>query len=77
MDKLIDAVEEEKAWQAYEEAQALQQADTAVLCKTLYDRGVPLKNIFGHYYAFEEQANGRTIDIEDMLLTMGDTPDDE
>lgn len=77
MNKLIDAVEEEKARQAYEEAQALSQADTAVLCKTLYDRGVPLKNIFGHYYAFEEQANGRTIDIEDMLLSFGDDPTHE
>lgn len=61
---LRDAVEEEKAREAWE----LGRFDNQMLITELYSRGVSIKDIFGRYYEFEAAGDGRTMDIEDAEL---------
>lgn len=70
--RLLEAVEEQAAADALEvmEAErAINKADSRVLAKELYNRGFKLKDVFSVYIELEEAGNGRSIDVEDTLLT--------
>lgn len=67
-EKILQAVEEEKAREQYETEKVLKSADTRVIMQALYDRGVTIKEIFGAFYELEEAGNGRTMDVEDAQL---------
>ena len=69
---LLEAIEENEAADALEAIEAerhIEKADSRILMKALYERGVKLKDIFGAYYELEAMADARTIDVEDTLLT--------
>lgn len=46
----------------------LESFESRALIKELYQRGVPMKDVFGAYYELEEAADARTMDIEDAQL---------
>lgn len=48
---------------------------TEVLVTTLYIRGVSIKDIFGMYYALDEQATTPTITVEEARLAGYGTPE--
>lgn len=52
---------------AYEEFE-LSKADTRLMAKELYERGVSIRDIFGIYYELEEAGNGRSMTVEDAEL---------
>lgn len=45
----------------------LEHVDTSILVLELYMRGVPITNIFGRYYEFEQAVDGRTLTLEDAI----------
>lgn len=69
---ILDAVEQQKAQQQYDEERVLHDADSMVLVDELIRRGVQFSTIWGRYYEHEEASNGRDLTVGDARLVYGD-----
>lgn len=69
MDKLMDAVETEKAQRQHDKEIALHDAESLELVDELVRRGVPFSTVWGRYYEHEEAGTSKE------ALTVGDALD--
>ena len=68
----MDAVEQQKAQEQYDEERALANADSSTLIDELIKRGVSFSTVWGRYYEHEEASNGRSLTVGDARLAVLD-----